>query len=145
MEVPATPEYAALFEKMVAQGLGAGKSERQKRIMTTTNIFEQIKRLDDDGREYWSSRELAAALGYTDYRNFENVIANAKEACQNNFQTESDHFVEVTEMVKLGSGAEREVKVIYLSRYACYLIVQSADPRKEAVALGILKKLDKGD
>ena len=103
---------------------------------TAVNVFEQIKRLDEDGHEYWSSRELASALGYADYRNFENVITSAMEACKNSSQAVSDHFVEVTEMVKLGSGAEREVKVIYLSRYACYLIVQSADPRKEAVALG---------
>lgn len=100
------------------------------------NIFEQIKRLDDDGHEYWSSRELASALGYTDYRNFENVIANAKEACKNSSQTISDHFVDVNEMIKLAKGAEREIKTVLLSRYACYLIVQSADPRKEAVALG---------
>jgi DNA-damage-inducible protein D len=100
------------------------------------NIFEQIKHLDEDGQEYWSSRELASALGYADYRNFENVIASAMEACKNSSQPVSDHFVEVTEMIKLAKGAEREISVMYLSRYACYLIIQSADPRKEAVALG---------
>ena len=68
------------------------------------NIFEQIKHLDDDGREYWSSRELSSALGYTDYRNFENVIANAKEACKNSSQTISDHFVDVNEMIKRHEG-----------------------------------------
>ena len=98
-------------------------------MTAVNNVFEQIKHLDDDGHEYWSSRELASALGYTDYRNFEKVIANARQACQNSSQTVSDHFVEVNEMVKLGSGAEREIKTVLLSRYACYLIVQSADPR----------------
>ncbi len=100
------------------------------------NAFEQIKRLDEDGHEYWNSRELASALGYADYRNFENVITSAKEACKNSSQTVSDHFVDATEMIKLAKGAEREIKTVYLSRYACYLIMQSADPRKEAVALG---------
>lgn len=104
--------------------------------MRKTNKFEQIKHFDEDGREYWSSRELAPVLDYSDYRNFESVIENAKKACKNSSITVSDHFVDVTEMVKLGSGAEREIKTTLLSRYACYLIVQSADPRKEAVALG---------
>ena len=100
------------------------------------NIFERIKRLDDDGREYWSSRQLAAALEYADYRNFENVMESAIEACKNSGQPVPDHFVEVTEMIELAKGAHREVKTVYLSRYACYLIIQSADPRKDVVALG---------
>ena len=104
--------------------------------MTTNNIFEQIKHFDEDGQEYWNSRELASALGYVDYRNFENVIDTAKEACKNSSQAVSDHFVEVNEMIKLAKGAERQIKSTLLSRYACYLIIQSADPRKEAVALG---------
>ena len=104
--------------------------------MTIDNIFERIKHYDEDGQEYWSSRELADALEYVDYRNFENVIETAKEACKNSSQTVSDHFVDVTEMIKLAKGAERQIKSTLLSRYACYLIVQSADPRKEAVALG---------
>ena len=100
------------------------------------NIFEQIRHYDENGQEYWNSRELASALGYADYRNFENVIENAKEASKNSSLPVSDHFVDVTEMVKLGNGAEREIKSTLLSRYACYLIVQSADTRKEAEALG---------
>lgn len=100
------------------------------------NIFEEIKHFDDEGHEYWSSRELAPVLDYVDYRNFENVIESAKKACENSSQTVSDHFVDDTEMIKLPKGAERQIKTTLLSRYACYLIVQSADPRKEAVALG---------
>ena len=100
------------------------------------NIFEDIKRLDPDGVEYWSSRDLARVLEYNDYRNFEDVLTKARIACKNSQQLEDDHFVDVTEMVPLGSGAERQIKSVFLSRYACYLIVQNADPRKEVVALG---------
>ena len=100
------------------------------------SIFDEIKKLDDDDAEYWSSRDLARALEYADYRNFEDVIGKAKIACKNSGINDSDHFVDVTEMVSLGSGAERELKSVFLSRYACYLIVQSADPKKEVVAMG---------
>lgn len=100
------------------------------------NIFDAIKSIDPDGVEYWSSRELAKALEYTDYRNFEEVINKAKIACKNAGQKAQDHFVDVTEMIQLGKNAERQLKSVCLSRYACYLIVQSADPRKEVVARG---------
>jgi DNA-damage-inducible protein D len=101
-----------------------------------TSIFEQIKRIDDNGNEYWSARNFAKALEYTDYRNFLNVVNKAKEACKNSAHNPLDHFVEINEMVQLGSGAERQVDNIKLSRYACYLIVQNADPSKEVIALG---------
>lgn len=100
------------------------------------NIFDSIKRLDPDDTEYWNSRDLAKALEYTDYRNFLDVIEKAKEACRNSHQPESDHFVDVTEMIGLAKGAQRQIRSVLLSRYACYLIVQSADPRKEVVAMG---------
>jgi DNA-damage-inducible protein D len=75
-------------------------------------------------------------LEYSEYRNFIDVIEKAKIACENSGYTASDHFVEADDMVSLGSGAKREIKTVFLSRYACYLIVQSADPSKEVVALG---------
>ena len=100
------------------------------------NIFEDIKRLDPEEVEYWSSRDLAKILEYTDYRNFEEVITKARIACKNSQQPEGDHFVDVTEMIELAKGAQRQIKSVFLSRYACYLIVQNADPRKEVVALG---------
>ena len=100
------------------------------------NIFDNIKRLDPDGVEYWSSRDLAKALEYTDYRNFEEVVTKARIACKNSQQTEEDHFVDVNEMIELAKGAQRQIKSVFLSRYACYLIVQNADPRKEVVAFG---------
>ena len=100
------------------------------------NVFETIKRLDDDGREYWSSRDLAKVLEYTDYRKFLNVIDRAKVACENSGEVIHSHFVHMDEMVPIGSGAERPVDTIYLSRYACYLIVQNSDPTKVVVAKG---------
>ena len=98
--------------------------------------FEQIRRTNDAGNEYWSSRDFAKVLDYSDYRNFEQVINKARTACFNSGQRVDDHFVDVTDMIEVGKGAKREVKSIFLSRYACYLIVQNADPNKEAVALG---------
>jgi len=101
-----------------------------------TTIFEQIRRIDENGNEYWSARDFSKALEYIDYRNFISVINRAKEACKNSNQLVTDHFVDVNEMVVLGSGAERQVDSMKLSRYACYLIVQNADPAKEVIALG---------
>lgn len=98
--------------------------------------FERIRRTSDAGSEYWSSRDFAQVLGYTDYRNFENAVNKARTACFNSGQRIDDHFVDVNDMIEVGKGAKREVKSIFLSRYACYLIVQNADPSKEIVALG---------
>jgi DNA-damage-inducible protein D len=98
--------------------------------------FQRIRRVNPAGNEFWSSRDFAETLGYTDYRNFEQVVQKARTACFNSGQRVEDHFVDVTEMVQIGSGAERAIQTIYLSRYACYLIIQNADPRKEIVALG---------
>lgn len=100
------------------------------------SLFEAIKKEDENGNEYWSARELAKTLEYTDYRNFITVIEKAKEACKNSDHVISDHFVDFNEMVTIGSGAIRSIESIKLSRYACYLIVQNADPSKEIVAQG---------
>lgn len=98
--------------------------------------FERIRRTNPAGVEYWSSREFAQVLGYTDYRNFDQVVQKGRIACFNSAHPVEDHFVEITEMVEIGSGAKRPVKTVHLSRYACYLVVQNADPAKEIVALG---------
>ena len=98
------------------------------------STFESIKKVDDAGVEYWSSRDLWRILGYTEYRHFLPVIEKAKTACQNSSQPISDHFEDVLEMVSIGSGAERSLDSIKLSRYACYLTVQNADPSKTIVA-----------
>lgn len=98
--------------------------------------FERIKRVNDAGVEYWSSREFARVLSYTDYRNFEQVLEKAKLACFNSGQRVEDHFVDITEMITVGKGGKRPVKTTLMSRYACYLAIQNADPGKEIVALG---------
>ncbi len=100
------------------------------------NIFEQIRQIDDHGNEYWGARQLAKALDYTDFRNFLSVIGKAKEACKNSNHKVENHLVDFNEMVLIGSGAQREMDSVKLSRYACYLIVQNADPSKEIVAMG---------
>jgi len=98
--------------------------------------FERIKRGNDAGVEYWSSRDFAEVLGYGDYRNFEAVIEKARLACFNSGHRIEDHFVDVTEMIEIGKGGQRPVNTVLLSRYACYLAIQNADPRKEIVAQG---------
>ncbi|MEI8343796.1 MAG: DNA damage-inducible protein D [Candidatus Moraniibacteriota bacterium] len=100
------------------------------------NLFENIKRINEYQSEFWSARELAKVLDYSSYDKFLNVIKKAKEACKNSGEVVHNHFSRVDEMVKIGSGAERNIDTIFLSRYACYLIVQNADPSKEVVALG---------
>lgn len=102
----------------------------------TMSLFESIKHIDENGNEYWTSRNLWKILEYNEYRNFLPVIEKAKIACKNSGQKIEDHFVDINEMVTIGSGAERELDSVKLSRYACYLIVQNADPSKAIVAQG---------
>jgi DNA-damage-inducible protein D len=104
-------------------------------VPTPISVFESIKQTDENG-EYWLARQLAVILEYTDWRNFVEVMKKAAEACKNSGQQPRNHFVRVTEMVQIGSGANRPVDDFRLSRYACYLIVQNADPGKEVIALG---------
>ena len=99
-----------------------------------TATFESIKKIDENGVEYWLSRDLAKILEYADYRNFIAVINKAKEACLNSGNDVLDHFGDITEMVTIGSGAQRPIDTIKLTRYACYLTVQNADPSKIIVA-----------
>lgn len=87
-------------------------------------------------REFWSARKLAKVLEYFEYRNFLLVIKKAKEACVNSGQAIEDHFVDTNEMVQIGSGGQRQVPDVRLSRYACYLIVQNGDPSKPIIANG---------
>ncbi len=103
---------------------------------TQGSIFENLRRANEHGQDYWSGRELSKVLGYSEYRHFMPVISKAKEACVNSNQTIPNHFEDVLEMVGIGSGAKREIDDVRLSRYACYLIVQNADPSKAIVALG---------
>ncbi len=98
--------------------------------------FEQAKKQDEHGNEYWTSRDLAKILGYSEYRHFTPVLDKAKKACENSGQDVEDHFEEMLDMVTIGSGAQRQLETVKLSRYACYLIIQNADPAKDMVALG---------
>lgn len=100
------------------------------------SMFDDYKHVNDYGEEFWYARDLQSILGYEQWRNFAKVINKAAKACDNSQQAVSDHFAKVSKMVELGSGAMRRIDDIMLSRYACYLIVQNADPKKEVVALG---------
>ena len=97
--------------------------------------FEDIKHIDENGIEYWYARELMKVLSYKDWRYFDAVIEKARTACKNSEITDVDHFVVDNKMVKIGSGAKREQKDYKLTRYACYLIAQNANPRLKIVAL----------
>ena len=97
--------------------------------------FEEIKYIDKDGVEFWYARELQLVLTYKEWRKFENVILKAKKACENSGGNVFDHFVDVDKMVQIGSGAERKQNDYKLTRYACYLIAQNGDSRKEVIAL----------
>ena len=97
--------------------------------------FEAIKHLSEDGREFWYARELAMVLEYVQWRNFTKVLDRAKLSCENSGYAISDHFAEVSKIVEAGATSKPVVDFI-LTRYACYLIVQNGDPRKEVIALG---------
>lgn len=105
-------------------------------LSNTASPFEVIRRTNATGNDYWSARDLGRVLGYSDYRNFKIVISRAKQACFNSGVRIEDHFGDITEMVDIGSDAKREIDTVYLSRYACYLVIQNADPAKEIVAAG---------
>ena len=98
--------------------------------------FEEIKHIDETGVEFWLARELAEVLQYSKWENFHKVVKRAMLACKNSGYTISDHFPDLRKMVKIGSKTKRELIDYRLTRYACYLIVQNGDPRKEIIALG---------
>jgi DNA-damage-inducible protein D len=98
--------------------------------------FEKIRRTNPAGNEFWSSRDFARVLGYVNYRHFQAVIAKARMACFNSGQRVEDHFVGTDQMIEIGKGGQRPVQTVLMSRYACYLVIQNADPAKEIVAVG---------
>lgn len=103
---------------------------------TPSPVFETIKKINTYNSEYWSARQLAKILDYSEYRHFLSVLNRAKQSCKNSGQSIKNHFEDVNDMVSIGSGANRKIQDVHLSRYACYLIMQNADPSKEIVALG---------
>lgn len=97
--------------------------------------FEDIKKTDENGIEYWTARELMSVLGYSNWQNFEEVVKKAKQACMSSGQTIGNHFIDVSKMVKIGSNTVRRIPDWKLDRYACYLIAQNGDPEKPQIAL----------
>ena len=105
-------------------------------VKYSEQTFESIKHVNEYGEEYWLARELQPVLEYAQWRRFSDAIERAKLACKNSGFAVEDHFADVGTMVDIGSGAEREIDDVMLSRYACYLIVMNGDPRKEVIAIG---------
>ncbi|MCK5107474.1 MAG: DNA damage-inducible protein D [Nanoarchaeota archaeon] len=106
--------------------------------ITTTSLnkdFESIKKIDENGVEYWEARELMTILGYAKWQNAEEVIARAAKACINSGQDVDNHFTDISKMVKIGSDSVRKVGDWKLDRYACYLIAQNGDSKKPEIAL----------
>ncbi len=103
-------------------------------IQTLTSTFEASAQQTEDGVEYWLARDIQHLLGYSKWENFLNVVSKARTACEVSGHQVSDHFPDVRKMVDLGSGSQREVEDIMLTRYACYLIAQNGDPKKQEIA-----------
>lgn len=103
-------------------------------IHSLTEDFESFAQKTDEGLEFWLARDLQKLLGYTQWRNFENVIEKAKTSCQNAEASVSDHFADVSKTIEMPKGAEKEIDDIILTRYACYLVAQNGTPNKEEIA-----------
>ena len=106
-----------------------------KNMNKENQTFESIKHIDENGIEYWYARELQKVLKYNKWENFEKVIQKAKIACENTGISVVEHFPDVRKTIRMPKNAEKEINDYKLTRYACYLIAQNGDPRKEVIAL----------
>ena len=104
------------------------------KLAKNNKSFEDIKHIDEEGTEFWYARELMPILQYSNWQNFEKIIEKAKISCENSDINAIDHFIDISKMVKIGSGAYREQIDFKLTRYACYLIAQNGDSRKKVIA-----------
>ena len=118
-------------------GRGNNKNNMEKDLIIRLHKNFEDSVHEENGVEFWYARELQGLLGYDRWENFENALNKAKIACTNVKQEVADHFRDVTKMVDVGSGAKREVGDIKLTRYACYLIAQNGDPRKDEIAFAM--------
>lgn len=127
-------EFSMKLNEIKERVLSSSTPEDESKY--TESLFESIKHIDEQGNEFWYARELQIALEYKEWRNFTKVIERAITACENSENNVSEHFVEVNKTSPVPNGGTRIIDDYELSRYACYLIVQNADPRKKVIALG---------
>ena len=108
---------------------------KDEKYMKNNKTFEEIKHIDEYGEEFWYARELMIVLQYSNWQNFQKIIEKAITSCENSDISAYEHFTDVSKTIKMPKGAQKTIKDYKLSRYACYLIAQNGDPRKEVIAL----------
>ncbi len=107
---------------------------KKELVKSLTDTFQDHSNTTDNGIEFWFARDIQQLLGYSEWRNFFNVIIKAKTTCEASGNLISDHFVDINKTINMPKGAVKEIDDIMLTRYACYLIAQNGDPKKEPIA-----------